>query len=65
MEKLAYSVEEAAAALGISKKLMYDLVHRSDFPAVRTCGNSGRILISARRLEEWFDNQVKNGGMIH
>lgn len=64
MEKLAYTVSGAAAALGVSKKIIYDLVHRADFPALRTCGNSGRILIPARGLTEWLDNQAKNGGIL-
>ena len=42
MEKIAYNVQEAAAALGLCADAVYDLAHRPDFPAVRV-GN--RILI--------------------
>lgn len=33
-EKLTYSVKEAADLIGISKPKMYELCHRTDFPAI-------------------------------
>ena len=47
MEKIAYNVQEAAAALGLCADAVYDLAHRPDFPAVRV-GN--RILIPCESL---------------
>lgn len=38
MADLAYSVEEAAEALGVSKRAVYNLAHRTDFPAFRIGG---------------------------
>ena len=60
VDKLAYTVEEAAEAIGVSKRFMYDLIHREDFPSFQV-GN--RRLISRRLLAEWVDAQAgKNGG---
>ncbi len=48
MEKLAYSVAEAANVIGVSRTVMYNLVHCTDFPK-KIVG--GRILIPAKALE--------------
>ncbi|MDE6590211.1 MAG: helix-turn-helix domain-containing protein, partial [Oscillospiraceae bacterium] len=50
------SVTEAAAALGISRRSMYDLIHREDFPTLRV---GGRRLISKELLAEWVKNQAQ------
>lgn len=55
IEKLAYSVQEAAAALGVNVNAVYNLSHRRDFPAVRI-GN--RILIPKENLARWLDAQA-------
>ena len=55
VEKLTYSVTEAAEALGVSRPTMYELIHREEFPSLKV-GN--RVLISRRRLVEWVDQQV-------
>jgi excisionase family DNA binding protein len=47
-ERLALSVEEAGALLGISRDLAYDLVARREFPSVRL----GRRLVVPRRALE-------------
>jgi excisionase family DNA binding protein len=47
-ERLALSVEEAGALLGISQDLAYDLVARRELPSVRL----GRRLVVPRRALE-------------
>ena len=47
-ERLALSVEEAGALLGISRDLAYDLVARGELPSVRL----GRRLVVPRRALE-------------
>lgn len=47
-ERLALSVEEADALLGISRDLAYDLVARRELPSVRL----GRRLVVPRRALE-------------
>lgn len=48
--KIALSVTETAAALGVSRPTVYTLLHRQDFPAFRV---GGRTLVSAEGLREW------------
>ncbi len=55
LQKLAYSVDEAAQVLGVSRSTIYNLIHRADFPALKI-GN--RQLISREGLAEWVRNQV-------
>ncbi len=57
MAELVYSVAEAAEALGISRKTMYELLNRDDFPAALRIGS--RRLISKARLAEWVDAQTQ------
>jgi excisionase family DNA binding protein len=47
-ERLALSIEEAGALLGISRDLAYDLVARRELPSVRL----GRRLVVPRRALE-------------
>lgn len=58
VRKLAYSVEEAAEALGVSRSLVYQLIHQSGFPSVKL---RGRRLISAELLAEWMRAQAGGG----
>ena len=55
MDKLAYSVTEAAQALGVSRRTMYDLIHREDFPTLKV---GGRRLVSRELLAEWVRMQA-------
>ena len=59
MAELVYNVTEAAAALGVSRRTMYDLMHREDFPTLKV---GGRRLISKELLAEWV--RVQAGGQI-
>ena len=53
IERLTYRIDEAAAAIGISKPIMAQLVHSSGFPAIRV---GKRWLIPKKALTEWLDN---------
>lgn len=55
-EKLTLSVTEAAEALGISRRSMYELLNQKDFPAALKVGR--RRLISRELLAEWVRNQA-------
>lgn len=55
MAELTYNVTEAAAALGVSRRTMYDLMHREDFPTLKI---GGRRLISRELLAEWVKAQA-------
>lgn len=50
VERVAYNVTEAAAALGVSRATMYNYINRADFPAYRL---GGRTYIDAAGLREW------------
>jgi len=54
-ERLVYSVEEAAEVLGVSRRTMYTLIHREDFPTLKV---GGRRLISQELLAEWVRTQA-------
>lgn len=54
MEKLTFSVDEMAAAVGISRPKAYELVNSEGFPVVRV-GRRIRIPIAA--LENWLLEQ--------
>ena len=57
--KIALSVTETAAALGVSRPTVYNLLHRQGFPAFRV---GGRTLVSAEGLREWVAAQAGAGG---
>lgn len=56
MAELVYNVTEAAEALGISRRSMYELLNRKDFPAGFKIG--GRRLISKELLAQWVREQA-------
>lgn len=55
MAELTYNVTEAAAALGISRRSMYNLIHQEGFPVLRL---GGRTLISRELLAQWVREQA-------
>lgn len=55
MAELVYNITEAAEALGISRRSMYDLLHREGFPTLKV---GGRRLISKELLAEWVRKQA-------
>ena len=56
-ERIALSVQEAAAMLGVSKTKMYELIKRQDCDFAVMLG--GRRLISRAKLEAWIDRQTE------
>jgi excisionase family DNA binding protein len=54
IERLAMSVAEAAAALGVSKDAIYDAVRCHELPAIRI---RRRILIPLAALEQLLDQK--------
>lgn len=57
MAELTYSVTEAAQALGISRRSMYNLLHQEGFPTLMV---GGRRLISRELLAEWVRTQAED-----
>ena len=57
-ERLALSVEEAGALLGISRDLAYDLVARRELPSVRL---GRRLVVPRRSLEEALERLAEAG----
>ena len=55
MAELTYSVTEAAQALGVSRRTMYDLINREDFPTLKV---GSRRLISRELLAAWVREQA-------
>lgn len=56
-ERLALNVTEAAAALGVSRPVVYQLMRRDDFPSF-TIGT--RRLVSRAGLQSWIEKQAAN-----
>lgn len=53
--RLALTVEEAAASLGLSRSVMFDVLRGGDGPRVVYVGR--KRLIPIRELEAWLDRQ--------
>ena len=60
-QKLTLSISEAAEKLGISDNTMRVLARRKGFPAFNV---GSRILISAKGLAAWVEEQALNGVQI-
>ena len=58
IEKIALSVPEAAALIGVSKSKFYEIIHREDADFTFQLG--GRRLVSRTKLEAWIDRQTRN-----
>lgn len=48
--KVAYSVTEAAEAIGVSAPTLYNLIHTEGFPSYKV---GGKVFIDAQGLREW------------
>lgn len=56
MEKLAFTISEAAQAAGVSRPTLYRWTHIEGFPVVRV----GRITrIPVRAFERWLEQQAE------
>ncbi len=60
-EKVALTVTEAAAALGVSRPTVYKLLRRADFPGFRV---GSRQLVSREGLARWVAEQAEKGGGV-
>jgi len=58
MDKKTLSVAEAAAAVGISTRYMYDLVKIKGFPTIQI---GRRLLVSVKGLEQWLEERAQKG----
>ena len=59
IDRVTLSITETAAALGVSRPKVYNLLHRKGFPAFRV---GGRTLVSVDGLREWVAAQASAGG---
>lgn len=59
--KLTLSIPEAASQLGISDNTMRQLARTEGFPAFNV---GTRLLISAKGLEAWVEEQARKGVQI-
>ncbi|MBR3505335.1 MAG: helix-turn-helix domain-containing protein [Clostridia bacterium] len=55
MEKLTISATELPRVLGVGRNTAYELVKRTDFPAVRI---GRRIVIPVDALRAWLERQT-------
>lgn len=60
-EKVALTVTETAAALGVSRPTVYKLLRRADFPGFRV---GSRQLVSREGLARWVAAQAEEGGGV-
>lgn len=56
VERLTMSVEETAQALGVSRKVVYNLIHQEGFP-VLWIGRCARV--NREGLRRWVDAQTE------
>ena len=56
-DKIALSVQEAAALIGVSRSTMYEIMNRSDCDFALHIGT--RRLISRPKLEQWITRQTE------
>lgn len=57
MEKITYSVAEAATILGISKSYAYTLIRNKQLPVLEV---GKRRLIPKILLDEWIEKNIKS-----
>ena len=56
MDKLAYSITEAAQVLGVSRPTVYALIKRPGFPVFQI---GSRKLVSVEGLRDWIRSQTE------
>ena len=56
MDKLAYSITEAAQVLGVSRPTVYALIKQPGFPVFQI---GGRKLVSVEGLKNWIRDQTE------
>ena len=58
MEKLVYSVQEAAEVFGISKSYMYELARRGEVPALKL---GKRLVVPKEKFIKWINEEKELG----
>lgn len=58
MEKLVYSMQEAAEVLGISKSYMYELARRGEVPALKL---GKRLVVPKEKFIKWINEEKELG----
>jgi len=58
-ERLTYTISEAAAKLGISRNLAYELARRGQLPGVIKLGQK-RLVVSKVQLQNLLEGAGKN-----
>ena len=56
MDKLAYSITEAAQVLGVSRPTVYALIKQPGFPVFQI---GSRKLVSVEGLRDWIRSQTE------
>ena len=56
MDKLAYSITEAAHVLGVSRPTVYALIKQPGFPVFQI---GGRKMVSVEGLRDWIRSQTE------
>jgi len=56
VRKIAYNADEAAKLLGISKVLMYNLMHTPGFPVIKVSAN--RYIIPVDKFNTWLNEHA-------
>lgn len=56
--RLTLTVPEAAQVIGISRAKAYQLVRSEGFPTIKI---GSKLLVSAKGLERWLDEQAQKG----
>ena len=62
IERLAYSVREAAAAIGISSRTLHDFIKDGSLPHFRL---GTRVLIPIDALRNFIEQRTQKGGENH
>lgn len=55
VERITYTIEEAAEVLGIGRSLAYDMASRGELPSLRL---GRRVVVPRKALEEWLAAQI-------
>lgn len=61
VSKMAYTLAEAATAVGVSRPVMTEWVNIKGFPAFKS---GKRWIIPAASLERWLDERAAAGGNV-
>jgi excisionase family DNA binding protein len=58
-ERKVFSVKEASEELGLSESTVRRMISREELRVSRTCGESGRIVISRQALDEFLGDRPR------